>query len=597
VRYGVDTRWVQKDITGTATCGTATFGSDPAVGTLKTCQVSDVVPAPAPAPPPAPTPTPGKVTLQWVSPLNGSAASGVVTVVLRGANFKNVEIFNASSSPPMVARCTLNFPDITEATANIDTSKFPNGPLTLTAHAWNSNPGLPFTSDADAGALTLNISNAGAPPAPTPAPPPPAPGPLPNDATLFGDMVGLGVKFEQGQPLSEMGSLIDLKVRWIRSDVWASHFNAATGVYTMSATMQAMTAFCAANNIGISALVQMGAATLPVDFAKFALEVAKAFKATGVKFVLELGNEAHNALASLGGNWQGKEMSAGVPSPWVARYMQLLAAASDAVKLFDPAIKTFACDDMWICHYWFLQAGLPPGIAGHAYHPYAGSPPEECAVAWNTDWCQPFQCVDIDKSVGSAVRRLREQHVLKRGKLPDMWATEQGFAQGEVKDAAGVVVRTAAQQESRVATYLPRAFVLASEARVDVQMWFSSQDGPDGPMGLKDNTLRARPAYNAFKTMAQQLSTYKRAKRVAGLSRPLIGVQAFVLDGATDRKVVVWTANSVPVMASTPSATATAVDMFGAAIQNSATMQFSGSPIYFTTTATDAELATWAATL
>jgi Iap family predicted aminopeptidase len=98
--------------------------------------------------------------------------------------------------------------------------------------------------------------------------------------------------------------------------------------------------------------------------------------------------------------------------------------------------------------------------------------------------------------------------------------------------------------------------------------------------------------------MTQQLSAYKRAKRVAGAARPGVGIQAFVLDGPTDRKVVVWTADNTSKVAASPSPVSSAVvDVFGTAVQNNPTMTFTGSPIYFTTQATDAQLAAWAATL
>jgi hypothetical protein len=124
--------------------------------------------------------------------------------------------------------------------------------------------------------------------------------------------------------------------------------------------------------------------------------------------------------------------------------------------------------------------------------------------------------------------------------------------------------------------------------------WFSSQDGPDGPMGVKDNALRARPAYSAFKTMTQQLSSYKRANRIAGAAHPLAGIQAFKLDGAGDKKVVVWAASNA---SAAPPPAASAVDVFGASVPLMASMAFTGSPIYFTTTATDTELAAWGSAL
>ena len=38
VRYGVDTRWIEREVNGAGSCGTAFFGEDPAPGVLKSCQ-------------------------------------------------------------------------------------------------------------------------------------------------------------------------------------------------------------------------------------------------------------------------------------------------------------------------------------------------------------------------------------------------------------------------------------------------------------------------------------------------------------------------------------------------------------------------------
>ncbi len=53
VRFGVDTRWVEKVVTGSGWCTNSYFGFNPAVGVLKTCQLQ--VNGTPPAPPPAST--------------------------------------------------------------------------------------------------------------------------------------------------------------------------------------------------------------------------------------------------------------------------------------------------------------------------------------------------------------------------------------------------------------------------------------------------------------------------------------------------------------------------------------------------------------
>ncbi len=73
VRYGADTRWVQKAVSNGGQCTNAFFGTDPAVGTAKSCQV-----AAAPAPNQAPVAT-------LTSPTAASTFKGGDTIALSGS--------------------------------------------------------------------------------------------------------------------------------------------------------------------------------------------------------------------------------------------------------------------------------------------------------------------------------------------------------------------------------------------------------------------------------------------------------------------------------------------------------------------------------
>jgi hypothetical protein len=83
VRYGSGGKWVGKYVeAGSAQCANDFFGSDPAVGVTKVCEVyaadtapAPVAPAPSPAPAPAPSPAPapapattGSALLTWTAP-------------------------------------------------------------------------------------------------------------------------------------------------------------------------------------------------------------------------------------------------------------------------------------------------------------------------------------------------------------------------------------------------------------------------------------------------------------------------------------------------------------------------------------------------
>jgi hypothetical protein len=62
--------------------------------------------------------------------------------------------------------------------------------------------------------------------------------------------------------------------------------------------------------------------------------------------------------------------------------------------------------------------------------------------------------------------------------------------------------------------------------------------------------------------------------------------------------LVVWAADNSTVTVASPSPTAiSVVDVFGAPALNGSMITFTGAPTYFTTQATDAQLAAWAATL
>jgi hypothetical protein len=67
VRFGADTRWVEREFDGTVHCTSTAFGTNPARGALKICQIQGSA---APPPPPAPVLPKGDGTavLRWTPP-------------------------------------------------------------------------------------------------------------------------------------------------------------------------------------------------------------------------------------------------------------------------------------------------------------------------------------------------------------------------------------------------------------------------------------------------------------------------------------------------------------------------------------------------
>jgi hypothetical protein len=354
----------------------------------------------------------------------------------------------------------------------------------------------------------------------------------------------LNTKFVQGQPLEDLPMLRNLGVRWVRDAVPWSEFEPSPGTYAdFPDAFKTRLAFYREHRIGVVFLLGMdnpvaypNTPEAPANsvgaepFARHAAAVAKKMRASGVQFVLEIWNEPHNFVLQkmLGGNWQGA-----APSPWVDHYVRMVKATVEAVHKVDPKIELLSDDDMWVIHYWYLEAGLPRDLGGFAFHPYAAVP-EVAAVAHDTDWTRPFTTVDVDRSFGSAVRRLREQGRAKLGHEPSMWATEWGWPSDGVGQGG---TNTTAED---VARFLPRAFVLAAAAGVKATCWFSSQDSVDGPMGLTTNAREARPAYVAYRAMNRLIGPLVLKSKIHGLASPTSGVQAFRFEGGGLVRVVAW---------------------------------------------------------
>ena len=125
----------------------------------------------------------------------------------------------------------------------------------------------------------------------------------------FGQGVGLVVKFTQGEPLTAIDDLKELGVKWVRDGVDWEQMELTPGNYLTAfpPTFQTRLDFYKANGISVIYVLTLENpvaypnstanphnSTDAVAFGKFAEVVAKLLKASGIPFVLELGNEPHN---------------------------------------------------------------------------------------------------------------------------------------------------------------------------------------------------------------------------------------------------------------------------------------------------------------
>lgn len=367
-------------------------------------------------------------------------------------------------------------------------------------------------------------------------------------ASRFRDSVCLNVKFSQGQPLSELPMLSELSVRWVRDTVdWATLEPSAGKFVDFPEAFRRRLEFYKAHDIGVVFLLAYGNGSAyapteaephrhldPVAFGRYAAAVARALRQASARFVLEIWNEPHNfqIRPTLTGSWNGAP-----PAPWVDHYLKMADEAVRQVKDVDASIRLLSDDDMWIIHYWYLERGLNKRIDGFAFHPYTKNWPERAAIDQRTDWLRPFVVVDEDGSFQSAVRRLREEGERKLGKVPEMWATEWGWAIGQ-ESARGRVT------EELLSGYLPRAYVSSVAASVKALCWFSARDSVDGPMGLVTNDGTRRKPFAAFKTMVRELGDMSFAKHVWGFDHLTSGMQGFLFRTERDSRLVVWSADA-----------------------------------------------------
>jgi hypothetical protein len=378
-----------------------------------------------------------------------------------------------------------------------------------------------------------------------------APGdPAGRDGT-FGAGVGLCVKFDQGQPATDLPLLKELGVRWVRECEGWGGVEKVAGTYEFSPAFKERLAFYKQNGIGVIFILAYDNAVAypptpedphrnidPQAYGRYAVGAAKLLQQAGVRFVLEIWNEPHNfVIKTLGGSFDGAP-----PCPWMDQYLKMATEAVKQVKAYDPTIVMLTDEDCTIIHYNMLQAGLPREVDGMAFHPYMRgkqSKPELASEGYGAKWESGFTLTDPDHSYRSMVRRLREQFQSKMGKTPQLWVTEFGCPV-ESDVAENVTFNLGSGSEEGVGGILVRSFIGAEAAGVKVMIWFSSWDGPDGPMGLIAKDGRKRKAYYAYQTMTAQLGDYTMVRQVAGADHLTSGVQAYLFRKGDDWKVVAW---------------------------------------------------------
>jgi len=369
----------------------------------------------------------------------------------------------------------------------------------------------------------------------------------------FGEAIGIGAPFTQYTPLA-VGApwILDLRVKWMREDMNTGPVNPSPGVYRFDAgreskypTMHERFQFYADNNINVVVLLYGRNPTAYPDeprgyyrvgaYGDYALAVAKQLETYGFEFVLEIMNEPHGIMKqTFGGHQQGGSPGGGV-APWMKRYVAMANDAIQKVKAHNPKIKIITDDDLWICHYWMVQAGIDNRLDGFAIHPYHKPFPGK-----GNNYNVPYwKMVNDDQSRRSNLQRVRHEYESKLGHSVAPYSTEVGFSIGEEGGAHDT------QKEEVIAAYLPREFIIEFAAGVEVIQWFAlKMPFPKfgDPFGLVENaTLKKRMPYAAMKTMVQQLGDYYMIDQIAGRTNTVAGTQAYLFKNDADNcKVAIW---------------------------------------------------------
>lgn len=362
----------------------------------------------------------------------------------------------------------------------------------------------------------------------------------------FADTLGVGIHFDQGETREHLENLVDLGVRWVRdSEPW-KRIETEPAVYRLPGDLPERLAFYKEHDIGVCFMMAYGnEKAYPEDpfnaeaYGRYVAEVAKMLRDSGVRYVIELWNEPHNFELGpvLGGNWHGAP-----PSPWLDQYMKMSHAAVEAVKAEVPEATVIVNEDVWVAHYWFAEAGLPPKLDGFSIHPYIHGPtpgPEVLHFGPEVGWAGYFTIVDEDRSLRSAIRLVAENYEEALGHKPEIWSTEWSYPIGKKLYTDGPIT------EEIAAAFLPRMFIISAAYGVKVNFWHTMQDMNDGPYGLIDNDLRKRSTYYAFRELSQQVGDARLVRQISGQDHPTTGLQAYLFEGSMGHTVVAWQIDEV----------------------------------------------------
>jgi hypothetical protein len=219
--------------------------------------------------------------------------------------------------------------------------------------------------------------------------------------------------------------------------------------------------------------------------------------------VIEVLNEPNNFgfRATYGGRWNGNEPDGSV-SPYLRKYVQLLNATANEIKLANPEMKVIGLGTPAPASFRMIALGLASRVDGLTDHPYGGQLPELVPYAATPDLLRRdgIATADTNGTLASQVSMFREQ-AKKWGATEKLWHTEWGYATVRAKPGKP------GMSEETQAVYILRRLLESEASGVEHTFIYDFKDDGIDPysqeqnFGLVHNNLSAKPAYFALQRL------------------------------------------------------------------------------------------------
>ena len=174
----------------------------------------------------------------------------------------------------------------------------------------------------------------------------------------------------------------------------------------------------------------------------------------------------------------------------MGKFVELVAAGSQAIRELDPQATIISGDDVMANNYHFLALGMGKYVDGITIHPYnyKAGPPEGTTLGTPEQVERDGVVVADDSTYLSMIRHLRQAAPGKQ-----IWVTEFGCITPPTRSPEedfwwGVT-------EDTQAKYLARFYLMNFALGVERILQHTFQDGGDGPFGIVRSDFSPKPAY------------------------------------------------------------------------------------------------------